>query len=157
MGYTHYFFKKDFDNNIKFTKEEIAEFSKDIQKILDHTSVNIKGPQGNGKPIIKEDVVAFNGAYDESYESFVITVDDQHFGFCKTARKPYDVVVIASIIALKKAVGDKIEAGSDGNTRGSFEKGIELFKEAVGDESAIKAFEKDLGLLENQEERTVIK
>ena len=40
--------------------------------------------------------IRFNGLHDESHEDFFYR-EDQSFDFCKTARKDYDVVVVATL------------------------------------------------------------
>jgi len=60
----------------------------------------------------------FNGAREEAHETFVVREhfsENLSFNFCKTAQKPYDVVVIACLIVLKHYLKDAIEVNSDGN------------------------------------------
>jgi hypothetical protein len=44
-----------------------------------------------------------------------VSVDELESNFCKTARKPYDIAVTASLILAKKIFGDIIKVSSDGN------------------------------------------
>jgi hypothetical protein len=61
--------------------------------------------------------IYINGKQDNAHEPFIMR---EHFnqnesgGFCKTARKPYDLVVVACLSILKYRLGDSIKIGSDG-------------------------------------------
>ena len=111
MGYTHYY---------KSTKDYSAQWKafiiacKKLHKNLPKTSetaggdynediIKIAGGQGTGKPIFDEKIVCFNGSEKNgmNLESFYLPsefdIEDSHF--CKTARKPYDLLVVACIIA----------------------------------------------------------
>lgn len=80
------------------------------------------------RPIVGADSVHFNGAGypDADHESFVIDkkVDTSSFTWaeekmafdcCKTARKPYDAVVCACLLALKSRAPSAFKISSDGN------------------------------------------
>lgn len=79
---------------------------------------------------IKNNTLAFNGIGDNSHETFVMQQDlnpeqweidragednGLFFEFCKTARKPYDVMVCAALIIAKKRFGKYIKIASDGS------------------------------------------
>lgn len=71
--------------------------------------------------------MSFNGCEEQSHETFrlgakPVDVDtpwnkgnEKIFDFCKTARKPYDTVVVACLAALADILGDDIEVSSDGS------------------------------------------
>jgi hypothetical protein len=74
------------------------------------------------EPLVTDTVVQFNGVGDNGHETFYFDIadtykasDGQHFAFCKTARKPYDVVVMKVLIVLKYFLGDAVVVSSDGN------------------------------------------
>lgn len=81
----------------------------------------IMGPMGTGSPKLDNKQIALNGnekspAGDLSHESFILWKNPpkDSWDFCKTARKPYDAVVV-SILALAKKVAPKaISISSDG-------------------------------------------
>jgi hypothetical protein len=60
-------------------------------------------------------LIVFNGVGADSHESFYVSADGVDFNFCKTAQKPYDIAVTASLIHAKKVFGDKIKISSDGD------------------------------------------
>ena len=68
----------------------------------------IRGGLGEGKPMINESEVWFNGdaKTEMDHETFDIKwYPDGGFdkGFCKTARKPYDLLVCVSLLAMNEA------------------------------------------------------
>lgn len=115
MGYTHYF--KMLDNA---TPEMYKAFSDEAHEILRTAEIN-KGIQladGMGEELTAwqadDERVMFNGFGDDAHETFLWTPNSTGFNFCKTAQKPYDVVVVAVLIALGRAYGDAVEISSDG-------------------------------------------
>lgn len=91
--------------------------------------ITIKGGMGEGDPEIAPNRVCFNGdaSRDMDHESFVISLfnmdtfqsfsdidENGVFGFCKTARKPYDFLVCVSLIVFKHHLGADFKVSSDG-------------------------------------------
>lgn len=123
MGYTHYFpmketVKKIDDNNIifKLIHKEINQAFNDgiIQREYDDT----RYPQIYITP--EKVFIRFNGVGDDGYETFWFDSTTTNFSFCKTARKPYDLVVCKVLWLLKKYFGDTLELSSDGERSGQF-------------------------------------
>ena len=112
MGYTHYWTIKD-----ELNREKFIEWAEGV-KVIVETAIEAGIPLGNGlgddKPELSDSLVVFNGVGDGSHESFALSIDGDGFNFCKTARKPYDAVVTASLIHAKKIFGPAIEVSSDG-------------------------------------------
>ena len=97
MGYTHYF---------KELKRELHEEELNIiNKIIKESGVLIRGGSGDSDstPSVLKYMIRLNGdeVDDQGHETFQIGAGDTKFNFCKTARKPYDVVVVAICIYLK--------------------------------------------------------
>lgn len=110
MGYTNYWHTK------KLTREQIPEnFWKDVEAVLDEIiKSDVKIASGDGKRLYKsgKEVLSTTGldnweannpyimlngyenvdGVDETYETFMLAFDGD-FGFCKTARLPYDIAV----------------------------------------------------------------
>lgn len=123
MSYTHYFTPK------KSSQEKFNEFSKTcktLYKALPKTSetaggyyaddeIKICGWDGTGKPSFTPKLVSFNGNEERNlaHESFRIALNEGDWSFCKTERKPYDLLVCACLIAAKDLLG--FEVTSDGN------------------------------------------
>lgn len=110
MGYTHYWkFKQE------PTPEKFAEFVEGVKQITataDEAGIPI------GEELYESNYVRFNGVGNGAHETFYIglPVGDERYdyGFCKTAEKPYDTAVTASLILAKKIFGEDIEIKSDG-------------------------------------------
>lgn len=150
MGYTHYWDKKG-----KFNEKQFTVFTDKVKTIIE--SIAPEGPLGgvwwkctedgledqisivggsgekNSKPILSKDEVCFNGFGDEAHESFYIQNNDDslnNFNFCKTARKPYDIAVTASLIAFKYSFPYATTISSDGNIN-EWADGLELYNKIV--------------------------
>jgi len=70
VGYTNYW-----NQHRPFTPQEWFTITRDTKEILaeaDRRGVKIAGMDGHAKPEFGEGRVAFNGAGDDSYESFVL-------------------------------------------------------------------------------------
>jgi hypothetical protein len=124
MGYTHYYYLNNLGNesNYKMAKEAVRKIIKEKESIL----ANGMGEAGT-EPQIKEDI-RFNGIEDESHETFYLPnkLSDLEqnayskvegpfvFSCTKTARKDYDIVVVACLSVLKYYLGDDVKISSDG-------------------------------------------
>ncbi|RZO83004.1 MAG: hypothetical protein EVA65_15795 [Oceanococcus sp.] len=70
-----------------------------------------------GAPGFEDSLIVFNGAGpDLAHDTFVLQQQPDGFEFCKTARKPYDLLVVAVLRAAYLIAPDAIEISSDGNT-----------------------------------------
>jgi hypothetical protein len=127
MGYTHFWTYNP--NEILNTEELREKFRKEVA-IIDKAHKIIKkkkycvihGGLGQGTPMINESQVWFNG--DEKKGLDHETFDIKWFpsggsakDFCKTARKPYDLLVCVSLLAFKHAFDnpDVFSFSSDGD------------------------------------------
>ena len=113
MGYTQYW-----DIREELTQDKFAKWSEGV-KVIVQTAIDAGIALGNGhgvdSPEVAENLVCFNGKDENGHETFTISFEDMGFGFCKTAGKPYDSVVTASLIYAKEIFGDAIVIKSDGN------------------------------------------
>ena len=107
MGYTHYW-----NFNEKPSQEKFAELVEGVKQL-------VATAQEAGIEIADEeygdDKIVFNGVGANAHESFFVSADGVDFNFCKTAQKPYDTAVTASLILAKKIFGDNIKISSDGD------------------------------------------
>ena len=127
MGYTHYF------PHQKVSKKVWNSILKDVRIIMDnlpeysHSSgdcyadvplklVNGMGEAGT-KPIINDEMICFNGEEPEyDHESFDLSKDGSSgFAFCKTARKPYDLIAQACLLIYVHHSPKTIDLCSDGD------------------------------------------
>jgi len=137
MGYTSYLSRtktldkktwKKFLEEVKLIYNQLPKVSYNAGGHYKDSELVIKGGNGEGEPIFNDNLICFNGSNqnDLSHETFVIErkfkpnnwqdPDDKgrYVTFCKTARKPYDLLVCLCLISVKYFYGDKIEVSSDG-------------------------------------------
>lgn len=151
MGYTHYWTQKR-----DFTAEEMRQIGEGVKAII-ATAVGNVYPDSRGhthelvicngmgdpgtQAEITDERIAFNGTDegDMGHETFIFAAtrelpyegapaDRIGWAFCKTARKPYDVVVTAVLTYLAADWG--FEASSDGEVA-DWEAGVKLAEEAL--------------------------
>jgi len=110
MGYTHYW---KIPKELK--KEKFAILSEELQAAAgllptkstsaqqDHDGViYLAGGNGEGEPIFDNSKIVFNGKDDFAHETFsILQKGNDSYEFCKTARKPYDLMVCVSLLRLK--------------------------------------------------------
>lgn len=139
MGYTHYW--KRPRNNFG-SPEMFGRLALDVKKIIKQAKmdgISIRGADGEGEPEFNEAYFSINGdamgtrteasgalaPTDLAHETFcwegIPTINEWRkdepmtFDFCKTAYKPYDVVVGAILIRAKHIYGDCVSISSDGD------------------------------------------
>lgn len=129
MGYTSYLDKVPtthpqarWDMFVEAVKHVASELPKDVV---------LKGWDGTGEPKFNENEIRFNGDGELSHETFSIDREGRGgFNFCKTAQKPYDLMVCATM-NLYKHFFPEVEVSSDGDHE-DWEPSIELVKEVTG-------------------------
>lgn len=134
MGYTHYWtFKKAPKGAATKTEATYKKALIECQKVVKaYYAVNggISGFTAHTK-LGQYGGLAVNGKGEEGHEAFVMpehyndNFERSSFGFCKTAQKPYDVVVVACLAVLKHRLGDLIEVRSDGYPS-DWERGVNM-------------------------------
>jgi len=136
MGYTHYW-----TQTRDFTPQEMNKVVGALQDIVKASGVPICGWDGSGVPEFTVETIGFNGKGDDGHETFRINAtrelpfegaDPARLGwaFCKTADKPYDIVVVACLTVLAAKHG--FDVSSDGNAR-DWEDGVKLASKALGE------------------------
>ena len=147
MGYTHYWsFHRDnmktekLRQTFKKATDEMLELYKNLPLFpktgyYTDRSILIKGGLGEGMPIINETEVWFNGEskLDMDHETFSINwKDEKAFDFCKTARKPYDLLVCLCLLSLLNHYGSEIfQLSSDGDAS-EWQEAVDLYNEVTG-------------------------
>lgn len=137
MGYTHYWSHGD------LTPQQMGDIAASIRQIISeadgkptstaggyHTEpVKICGGRGSGKPELSKTNISLNGnGPDLDHETFHISPSGES-DFCKTARKPYDVVVAACLTFLATDYGFRVS--SDGDHE-DWQAGVDLCCKALG-------------------------
>jgi hypothetical protein len=125
MGYTHYWGFKNINcktNQVRY-EEALSQCEKIVQgynlhvKLRDFKHPNRLSGWTAHCETGKYKSIKVNGTKDLAHEDFYLDQDlaeNRESDFCKTARKPYDVVVVACLVVLKRYLGDDIEIDSDG-------------------------------------------
>lgn len=110
MGYTHYI-----KNRPAFTDAQWLAFGKECRALFKkHADILADGNGKVGtKPIISHKAVLFNGIGGDAHETGFVNKGPESFDFCKTARKPYDKVVVEFYKLIRKYLPDT-ELSSDG-------------------------------------------
>lgn len=112
MGYTHYF---------EFTKAPTDEkkliwYADIVNVILNESGVNVQfESDDDSHPAVTPTLVRFNGVGDEGHETFYLDLTTTEWAFCKTARKPYDEIVVACLLAAAEVFGEDFKWTSDGS------------------------------------------
>lgn len=132
MGYTHYIYganklsKSQVDDWISVTNNIIEEYNKTCA--ASDQVVNC----GEGGWTPSHDSVVANGLGSNGHETLFISHDMEDFEFCKTARKPYDAVVVASYIYAQENFGLIFE--SDGDSE-DHKTGMNLYRSVISNDS----------------------
>lgn len=133
MGYTHqYTQQRDFTDQewsrlmMAFSRlcQEMPSSSRSAGGYYSNDPLAIDDQEG-GEPVCVEERILFNGAPEPlSHETFLLTrfrerMDPdspipQGFRFCKTDRKPYDLMVCATLLMAAKVAPCVLEIRSDG-------------------------------------------
>lgn len=141
MGYTHYWTQPR-----PLTEQEMGDIGGVVRRVIaaaqkpmhlsdsyaDLANLKICGGEGKGAPEINKSRIMLNGAGpDLDHETFAIeaTPTSGSWSFCKTARKPYDIVVVACLTLLAADYG--WEVSSDGDVP-DWEDGVKLLETATG-------------------------
>ncbi len=129
MGYTNYW-----DQHRDFTDQEWATMMKCADWVVqeaDRRGVVLRGWDGTSVPKVTTSDIGFNGNGDtgDDYETFLLEKkqaekdnwtsqeDYNREGatvFCKTAKKPYDAVVVAMLVIAKTIAPNALDIRSDG-------------------------------------------
>jgi hypothetical protein len=146
MGYTHYWNRDESLLSPEDYREFYSQFTRLAVKVIqtaEEQGIELADPSGEhlGAWRVDGESVRLNGYGEDSYESFVwekVCPETQdwsreigYFDFCKTAQKPYDVVVTALLLAAREAYGSAVRISSDGSPS-EWEYGVRLFGEATG-------------------------
>ena len=162
MGYTHYWTIQDITKPLM-----TSEIAQDIGSIILASEVPIGDGEGiqDSQPVLEHDLVQINGIGDDAYEALCYPpdfewnrgfrpVESLGFAFCKTARKPYDVVVCAALLAIKHHQGDNVEILSDGEFDDEWQPAYRLYRRATGRELPLefREYERPEELLQDKDE-----
>jgi len=129
MGYTHYWTAKpveqdDWDALVEGARRAAA---------LSSVKIALESDEPKIGPYFGDNTIRFNGIGEEGgHETFLIEREGSGWDFCKTARKPYDVIVVAILAYAHAVLG--WEVSSDGSSA-DWRSGIALAKQAWPEEA----------------------
>ena len=143
MGYTHYWeYKPEAIEDTEKLRKRFKRASKQIKKFAEFITINksevykICGGLGEGKPIFNESEVWFNGDRAQSldHETFNIHWYKNGRSFCKTARKPYDLIVCFALLTFAEIFPkEAFSFSSDGTVADDeWQVGCELYETFTG-------------------------
>lgn len=125
MGYTHYW-----RLNREGNQEAYSAALVDIAEIVRHAPVPLGGGDCDvAEPVeLSDEAICFNGVGPDGHEPFVLMnrlagteqaclAPGWAFVFCKTAEKPYDVVVTAALCRLAEVGTNTVRVSSDSVAR----------------------------------------
>ena len=111
MGYTTYQKQENWDEQ---DREGWKKALPIVKKILKKHKDIIQYECDNSKrPVANQEEIRFNGIGDDGHETFLVRNMGTKFSFCKTARKPYDIVV-SEVCLVLKAFCPHFDLSSDG-------------------------------------------
>ncbi|CAI7649616.1 unnamed protein product [Penicillium palitans] len=116
MGYTHYYAIHGWDT--PEWQKAWAQLIQDVPNIIKEARVPLSGPtedEDEITPVVmdSEKGINLNGVRGNAHERFVLCKPG-HWNFCKTARKPYDVVVTSILLRIWLLAPKNLDLGSDG-------------------------------------------
>jgi hypothetical protein len=134
MGYTNYhaiardFTEPEWEQLTALTQSiidtaaapKLAEILHAYEPIFPKAGISIAGKSGEGSPRIDGRQVGLNGVGNDSHETFFLP-KIEHDEFCKTNRKPYDIVCVAIYLAAHAITSD-FTFSSDGRDEDEFGK-----------------------------------
>ncbi|KAJ6019690.1 hypothetical protein N7522_001757 [Penicillium canescens] len=117
MGYTHYYNVNNWDS--PEWRAAWRQLIEDVPEIIQEAGVPLTGmytPEDIITPVLVdlERGIGLNGIGDDGHETFRLCKPGE-WSFCKTARKPYDIVVSCIILRAWKLAPLHIGVGSDGD------------------------------------------
>ncbi len=125
MGYTHYW--EQHKNLDEKTWNKFVTAVNEMYKLLPkfstssgsyYSEVPLKLVGGdeeiNTLPLFDNSNIIFNGYLENGHEGFYLTNEVQEYSFCKTNRKPYDLMVQVTLLLYKHYFKKDVSISSDG-------------------------------------------
>lgn len=115
MGYTHYWRQKSAP-----TEEQWNNICTDFNKLcfgpfLDKPFPIQRESDDSDRPLVSDNLIVFNGIGSDAHETMHFARNALGFGFCKTKKKPYNMVVVLLLILAYNLAEDVWLITSDGD------------------------------------------
>jgi hypothetical protein len=119
MGYTHYWEVNEIRGSSKVNEVRYMRALNDCNRIIKAYYNEFGGLSGYSAHCKLNEYggLKVNGKGCDAHEDFTMREhfnENSGFNFCKTARKPYDIVVIACLSVLAHRLGHAFKVSSDG-------------------------------------------
>ena len=128
MGYTHNWTPKNVSNS------KFGEFAEKCETLKDKLpdDIKIRCGMGEREPVFNSNEVWFNGdgENDLAHETLLLEPQSTKWSFCKTARKPYDLLVCGCLLLAHFMLD--YEIASDGDISDWYEASL-WFNESQND------------------------
>jgi hypothetical protein len=145
MGYTHYWSIKTTKKKHDLINEERYQLGiRYCQRVIRHYQSTV--PKGCDERLSGYSAhtkgeylgIEFNGSRGNDHETFMLAPHllMENGGFCKTARKPYDVVVVACLIIMSSVLPEVFQFESDGDCQDMLDSMI-LIENAIGNDNEL--------------------
>jgi hypothetical protein len=147
MGYTHYWsFEPNKAQDTEQLRKKFKRASQYIKRFVKFMDTNksdvykICGGLGEGNAIINDTEIWFNGDASQQldHETFSLHWNRPNYhgkwnDFCKTARKPYDLIVCFSLLIFADTFPNAFEFSSDGGMEDDeWQRAVELYEAFTG-------------------------
>lgn len=144
MGYTHYWeynpekieSTETLRRKFKAASSQVKKFAKFIEL---QDLCKIRGGFGEGKPVFNESEIWFNGdaSADLDHETFSLRWHEPSKTnpcdwFCKTAQKPYDLLVCFALLTLTEKFGRSVFSFSSDGDKEDWKEAINLYETFTG-------------------------
>lgn len=161
---------KEISKEINYLLKNLPKFSLSAGDYYKENKIVIKGGLGKGKPTVTESKIWLNGdeSKDLDHETFALDLFESSpmyrenydmekgvFGFCKTARKPYDLVVCVSLLIIKEHLKEDFGFSSDGGVD-DWGHALSLYSKLFN-RKPHKDFYQEFGTTEEEVEKVIIK
>jgi hypothetical protein len=128
IGYTHYWEP----TAAALTTTAFGRLSTAASKVAELSDVAIcyEYDEPDKAPVFKKEGIRLNGRGEDGHETFLLSLGASGFDFCKTAAKPYDVVVTAILVLADHFSEGRFNVSSDG-TPEDWAEGLALARKVV--------------------------
>ena len=149
MGYTHHW-------NIKAKAKDlkVKEIAQDILTLIMASEIPVcrEYNRTDEPPELTETLIAFNGPNDDGAGTFVYPPDEEYLktiginpnsGWCKTSKRPYNIIVAAATISMKDHLGPMVQISGDGRLEDQeWQDAVNLYRRAFPGRSIPKGLRK---------------
>ena len=127
MGYSHSYTLRE------HADPRFAEITRDVNDIITTSEIPMGDAHGNpgNQPLLGPELIRLNGIQPQHCETFLYPAPSG-WEFCKTGYQPYDVIVCATLMAMKHHLQENVAISSDGDLDGpEWQAAYQLYRRAL--------------------------